>query len=138
LRMNFFKGKTTIVRLQWMIWIAVFLIIFFSILPEEGLTHAIIFSTTSVAFYTLVIYGNILLLFPKLWERGHKVEYVICVVVLLVGGGLGRGYLLIYLVNHFLLTPPEKMDLGMALNFIIAGVLNYMLSFVFRIALAYF
>ncbi|MGZ3776702.1 MAG: sensor histidine kinase [Mucilaginibacter sp.] len=136
--MNFFKGKTTIVRLQWMIWIAVFLIIFFSILPEEGLTHAIIFSTTSVAFYTLVIYGNILLLFPKLWERGHKVEYVICVIVLLVGGGLGRGYLLIYLVNHFLLTPPEKMDLGMALNFIIAGVLNYMLSFVFRIALAYF
>lgn len=138
LRMNFLKGRSAIVRLQWLIWIAVFLIIFFSIIPEDGLAHAIIFSTTSVAFYTLVIYGNILLLFPKLWERGYKVEYVICVVVLLVGGGLGRGYLLIYLFNHFVSAPPEKMDSGMALNFIIAGVLNYMLSFVFRIALAYF
>lgn len=124
--------------MQWLIWIAVFLIIFFSILPEEGLAHALIFSTTSVAFYTLVIYGNILLLFPRLWERGHKVEYVVCVIVLLVGGGLGRGYLLIYLVNHFVETKPESMDLGMALNFIIAGILNYMLSFVFRIAIAYF
>jgi sensor histidine kinase YesM len=137
--MNFFKRTTAIVRLQWLIWIAVYLIIFFSILPEEGLTHALIFSTTSVAFYTLVIYGNILLLFPRLWERGHKVAYVICVVILLVGGGLGRGYLLIYLVNHFVAMPkPESMDLGMALNFVIAGVLNYMLSFVFRIAIAYF
>ncbi|MBS1503071.1 MAG: histidine kinase, partial [Bacteroidetes bacterium] len=71
-------------------------------------------------------------------ERGHKVEYVVCVIVLLVGGGLGRGYLLIYLVNHFVETKPESMDLGMALNFIIAGILNYMLSFVFRIAIAYF
>ncbi|MBS1530959.1 MAG: hypothetical protein JSU01_11660, partial [Bacteroidetes bacterium] len=99
--MNDAKRTRAIVRSQWLIWIAVYLIIFFSILPEEGAAHALIFSTTSVAFYTLVIYGNILLLFPKLWERGRKVEYVICVVVLLVGGGLGRGYLLIYLVNHF-------------------------------------
>ncbi|HVW16376.1 MAG TPA: sensor histidine kinase [Mucilaginibacter sp.] len=136
--MNSLKRTKAIVRLQWLIWIAVFLIIFFSILPEEGLAHALIFSTTSVAFYTLVIYGNILLLFPRLWERGHKVEYVVCVIVLLVGGGLGRGYLLIYLVNHFVETKPESMDLGMALNFIIAGILNYMLSFVFRIAIAYF
>ncbi|HWD90463.1 MAG TPA: histidine kinase [Mucilaginibacter sp.] len=136
--MNAVKRSKAIVRLQWLIWIAVFLIIFFSLLPEEGVAHALIFSTTSVAFYTLVIYGNILVLFPKLWERGHKVEYVICVIVLLIGGGLGRGYLVIYLANHFVLTKPETMDLGMALNFIIAGVLNYMLSFVFRIAIAYF
>ncbi|MBS1501104.1 MAG: hypothetical protein JST32_03525, partial [Bacteroidetes bacterium] len=64
--MNSLKRTKAIVRLQWLIWIAVFLIIFFSILPEEGLAHALIFSTTSVAFYTLVIYGNILLLFPRL------------------------------------------------------------------------
>jgi sensor histidine kinase YesM len=127
-----------IVKLQWLIWIAVYLIIFFSLLPEEGPAHAVIFSTTSVAFYTFVIYGNIKLLFPKLWEKGHKIEYVLGVIVLLVGGGLARGYLVIYLANRFVLTEPETMTWGMALNFVIAGVLNYMLSFVFRIALAYF
>jgi len=126
------------VRLQWLIWIAVYLIIFFSLLPEEGLVHALIFSTTSVAFYTLVIYGNILLLFPKLWERGYKVAYVICVIVLLAGGGLGRVYLIVYLVNRFVAPGSEWMTLAMALNVIIAGLLNYMLSFVFRIAIAYF
>lgn len=124
--------------MQWLIWVAVYLIIFFSILPEEGFVHALIFSTTSVAFYTLVIYGNILLLFPKLWERGHKVAYIVCVVVLLVGGGLGRVYLIVYLVNRFIAPGTEWMTLAMALNVIIAGVLNYMLSFVFRIAIAYF
>jgi hypothetical protein len=138
LKMNFLKGKATIVQLQWMIWAAVYLIIFFSLLPEEGFAHAAIFSTVSVAFYTLVIYGNIKFLYPRLWEKGHRIEYIICVVVLLVGGGLGRGYLVIYLANQFVVKEPEIMNLGMALNFVIAGVLNYMLSFVFRIALAYF
>lgn len=140
LRMNFFKGKTTIVRLQWMIWIAVFLIIFFSIIPEDGLGHAIVFSTTSTAFYILVIYGNIKFLYPRFWETGKRVEYVIGVIILLVGGGLARGYLLIWLANQFVIPPaqPETMTFAMALNFVIAGVMNYMLSFVFRIALAYF
>jgi len=136
--MNLLKGTTAIVRLQWLIWMAVYLIIFFSLLPEEGPAHALIFSTTSVAFYMFVIYGNIKFLYPKLWERGYKALYVVCVIVFLVGGGLGRGYLVIYLANRFVMKMPEGMTLGMALNFVIAGVLNYMLSFVFRIALAYF
>ena len=137
--MNFLKRTSAIVRLQWLIWIAVYLIIFFSLLPEEGIAHALIFSTTSVAFYMFVIYGNIKFLYPRLWEKGYKVQYVLAVIVFLVGGGLGRGYLVIYLANRFVMMPkPEHMDLGMALNFIIAGVLNYMLSFVFRIAIAYF
>src|SRR3569833_1991905 len=136
--MNLLKGTTAIVRLQWLIWMAVYLIIFFSLLPEEGPAHALIFSTTSVAFYMFVIYGNIIFLYPKLRERGYKALYVVCVIVFLVGGGLGRGYLVIYLANRFVMKMTEGMTLGMALNFVIAGVLNYMLSFVIRIALAYF
>lgn len=136
--MNFLKGKATITQLQVLIWIAVYLIIFFSILPEDGLPQAASFSTISVAFYILIIYGNIKFLFPRLWEKGHKVTYVLCVIVLLVGGGLARGYLIMSIYNKFMATKPEVMNINMALNFIIAGFLNYMLSFVFRIALAYF
>src|SRR3569833_3148717 len=126
--MNLLKGTTAIVRLQWLIWMAVYLIIFFSLLPEEGPAHALIFSTTSVAFYMFVIYGNIKFLYPKLWERGYKALYVVCVIVFLVGGGLGRGYLVIYLANRFVMKMPEGMTLGMALNFVIAGVLNLLKS----------
>lgn len=136
--MNILKGTSATVRLQWLIWIAVCLIIFFSILPEDGYRHATVFTVTTVAFYILVIYGNIKVLYPRFWETGKKVQYVIYVAILLICGGLGRGYLLIYLANHFVLDKPEEMDRGMMLNFIIAGFLSYMLSFVFRIAIAYF
>ena len=137
--MQFLKETSATIRLQWLIWIAVCLIIFFSILPEDGIRHATIFTVTTLAFYVLVIYGNIKVLYPRLWERGRKVEYVLLVIVLLVGAGLGRGYLLIYLANQFVVPDkPESMDMGMALNFVIAGFLSYMLSFVFRIAIAYF
>src|ERR1700760_1061732 len=117
--MNFLKDKPAIVRLQWLIWVAVFLIIFFSILPEDGIYHATIFSVTSIAFYILVIYGNISFLYPRFWETGKKVQYVIGSVILVVGGGLGRGYIMMFLYNKFVATKPEDMTWGMALNVII-------------------
>jgi hypothetical protein len=136
--MKFIRGMSTIVRLQWLIWIAVFLIIFFSIVPEEGFDHALVFTPISVCFYILVIYGNINYLYPKFWERGRKVEYVIYAIILLVGGGLARGYLVMWVWNTYFNPKPEAITWGMLLNFIIAGFLNYLLSFIFRIAIAYF
>jgi hypothetical protein len=136
--MKFISGMTTIVRLQWLIWICVFLIIFFSIVPEEGFDHALLFTPISVSFYILVIYGNINYLYPRFWERGRKAEYIIYVTILLVGGGLARGYLVMWLWNTYFNPKPEAITVGMLLNYIIAGFLNYMLSFVFRIAIAYF
>jgi sensor histidine kinase YesM len=137
--MNFLKGKATIVQLQWLIWVAVYLIIFFSIAPVDGVPQALSFTTISVAFYIVIIYGNIKFLYPAFWEKGYKLAYVIFVIMLLVGGGLGRGYLIMFIYNTFMpMTKPEVMTLPEALNFIIAGCLNFMLSFVFRIAIAYF
>ena len=125
-------------RLQWLVWIAVFLIIFFSILPVDGFAHAVIFTPISISFYLTVIYGNIAFLFPRFWEKGYKVAYVILVIIFLVGAGLLRGYLIVHLYNHFYPRDGEKFDFKSMLNFIIAGFLTYLLSFVFRIAIAYF
>src|SRR5476651_2675371 len=99
--MNFFKGQSTITRLQLLVWMAVFFIIFFSILPEGGFLHAAWYTLINVAFYAIVIYGNIKLLFPRLYQKGHKTVYVICVIVLLVSAGLSRGYLLVDLYNRY-------------------------------------
>jgi len=136
--MNFLKGKATIVQLQLLVWVGVYFIIFFSLLPEDGFPQALSFTTVSVAFYVLVIYGNIKFLFPLLYERGRKVQYVLCVIVLLVGGGLARGYLIMLIYNAFFAKKPEAWTFGMTLNFVIAGFLTYLLSFIFRIAIAYF
>jgi sensor histidine kinase YesM len=126
------------VKLQWLVWIAVFLIIFFSIFPEDGFNQAACLTLVSITFYLLVIYGNIKFLFPFFYEKGHKVQYVIYVIILLIAAGLTRGYLIIYLYNKYMPGMHDKMTLGMMLNFIIAGFLTFMLSFIFRIAMAYF
>ena len=138
LEMNFIKRMSLTARLQWLVWIAVFLIIFFSILPVDGFAHAVIFTPISISFYLTVIYGNIAFLFPRFWERGYRVSYVILVAIFLVGAGLLRGYLIVNLYNHFYPKDGEKFDFKSMLNFIIAGFLTYLLSFVFRIAIAYF
>jgi sensor histidine kinase YesM len=135
--MNFIKNMAITTRLQWLIWIAVFLILFFSILPVDGFIHAITFTPISFAFYLIVIYGNISFLFPRFYQTGHKAQYVIYVIILLVTAGMARGYLIMYLYNKTM-AKPEPIMVGSMLNFIIAGFLTYLLSFIFRIAIAYF
>jgi len=136
--MKFFKGQATIVQLQWLVWLAVFLIVFFSMLPQDGFRWSASFALVNVSFYALIIYGNIKFLFPVYYERGKKLQYVLFVIILLISAGLTRGYLIILLYNSFSPGKPETWTVGTAVNFVLAGFLTYMLSFIFRIAIAYF
>lgn len=136
--MNYIKQMTAITRLQWLGWIAVFFITFFSIFPENGFYHAISSSVINVSFYVIIIYGNNNFLLPRFYEKGHNIQYIVFVIILLVIAGLLRGYCLATLYNKYFTTSPEPITFGALLNFIIAGVLTYLLSFVFRAALAYF
>ncbi|MCC8426529.1 sensor histidine kinase [Mucilaginibacter sp. UR6-11] len=136
--MNFIKNMAITTRLQWLIWIAVFLILFFSVLPMDGWIYAFIFAPVSVAFYLLVIYGNILVLFPRFYLTGRKVQYVIYVIIMLVGGGLARGYTTHYLYNKLIATKPMTMAASDLIYVIVTGFLTFLLSFIFRIAIAYF
>ncbi|HEY2583375.1 MAG TPA: histidine kinase [Mucilaginibacter sp.] len=129
---------STISRLQWLVWMAVFFIIFFSILPEGGFSHAVQYTLINVSFYAIVIYGNIRFLFPRLYQKQRKVLYILCVIILLVAAGLLRGYLLTDLYNRYYPMMREKMTLESIINFIVAGFLTYILSFIFRVAIAYF
>lgn len=140
LKMQITNGQATITRLQWLIWIAVFFIVFFSILPEVSVYQSFGFTLVSITFYAVVIYGNIKFLFPRYYEKGKKLEYVLYAIILLVGGGTARGYLIIYLHNILSTAPSdhEVMTWGMFFNFTVAGCLTFLLSFIFRIALAYF
>ncbi|MGZ3874835.1 MAG: sensor histidine kinase [Mucilaginibacter sp.] len=132
------KGEATITQLQYLVWIAVLLIVFFTYLPEGGVYAAGAFALINVAFYIILIYGNITFLFPRFYETGRRVEYVIYVLLLLVGGGIARGYLMVYLDTRFFSMKPASMTAGMFLYFIAAGLLTFLLSFIFRIAIAYF
>lgn len=85
-----------------------------------------------------MIYGNIRFLFPRLYLKGHIIAYVVSVAVLLPAVGLGRGYLVMYIYNKYFAVHAEEMSAKSISQFLIAGFLTYLLSFIFRIAIAYF
>jgi sensor histidine kinase YesM len=136
--MKFIREMKTTTRLQWLVWIAVFLIFFFSVLPMDGIKYAALFTPINVFFYLLIIYGNISFLFPRFWVGDQKAVYIILVIVLLVGVGLARGFIITRVNNHFYPKEHEAFNFYAMVYYVLAGFLTFMLSFVFRIAIAYF
>jgi LytS/YehU family sensor histidine kinase len=66
------------------------------------------------------------------------VSYGISVVSFLIITGILRGYASIILYQHFLLIKPSQLSLLTLLGYVPGGILIYVLSLVFRIAIAYF
>ena len=136
--MNFLKGKATIAQLQLLVWVAVYFIIFFSFLARGW----------PLPGGYIQRYQYHLLHIGDLWEHQIPVSaalpariyfiYVILVVVLLPAAGLARGFLVMFIYNKYFAVHPEKISASNISQFLVAGVLTYMLSFIFRIAIAYF
>lgn len=125
-------------RLQWLVWIAVFFIFFLSVVAMDSIYYALLFTPVNLIFYLLLVYGNISLLFPFFWERNQKTLYIILSVCLLVGVGFLRGFVITRINNHFYPGEHEKFTFLSFLYYVLSGFLTYLLSFVFRIAIAYF
>jgi sensor histidine kinase YesM len=137
--MQLFTGKPSTAYLQWMVWTFVFFISLFSLLPMDGWGQSSVYAIVNTVFYAVIIYGNILWLFPGLYQNGHRVVYVIVVMVLLLLIGALRAYTYMYVYNRFFsMGHPTAMKPEVIASFVVAGVLIFMLSFIFRVALAYF
>jgi sensor histidine kinase YesM len=136
--MQIWKYKLGIIQLQVVIWVAVLLLILFSLLPMDGFLKSVIYTIVNTISYAIIIYGNILVLYPLLYEKKKFVWYGILVVVVLVLTGILRGYASIELYRHFLLLKIPPINLLMLLGYVPGGVLIYVLSLIFRIAIAYF
>lgn len=138
--MNKFFQRASIKQLQWLVWISVALLFFVSILPVDGAGEAAEVSILSTSFYAVIIYSNISLLYPRLYLKGRRLEYGICVFVLLVIVGFLRSYASWWFWDHLFKMPGETEDYSfrLLLNGTIAAMLALLLSFIFRIAIAYF
>lgn len=130
--------KATPRQLEILVWGFVLLINFLSYLPMDGFWQALIYGVINLSFYAAIIYGNINLLFPRLYERGHILLYVAATLALLIGVGMTRTFLSVTIYNRYFATKPETLDIWTYFYYSIAGVVIFILSFVFRIALAYF
>ena len=124
-------------QLQWLIWILVFSIPVLSLLPTEKLSWALSYTLINTSFYAIIIYGNISFLFPRFYQKGRKVLYFIYSFLFLATFGSLKGYLVLHLfyVNA---EHPEPINYARILIIALGGVFIFLLSFIFRIALAYF
>jgi sensor histidine kinase YesM len=136
--MQLFNRKPTLTQLQWAVWVFVFLVIMLSLMQMDSFAQAFVYALLNTCFYAAIIYGNILYLFPKLYQRGRIIYYLLAVIAFLAGIGIIRGFVTMFVYNLWFAKQHEPMTTKAITSFIIGGLMIFMLSFVFRIALAYF
>jgi len=121
-----------------LIWTTVLLLGFFLVLPMEGFPKSVVYTVVNTASYAVIIYWNILWLYPVFYQKGRFVLYGISVAFFLILTGMLKGYTGFVLLQHFRLTKSTHIDLLSLLAYVPGLILIYVLSLVFRIALAYF
>jgi len=136
--MKIWRHGPGIVQLQILIWIAVLLLIFFSLLPMDGFLKSVLYTLVNTTSYAVIIYGNILILYPLFYQKKKFVWYGLLVMIFLVITGVLRGYATVVLYRHFLLIKAVPVSFLTLLNYVPGGILIYILSLVFRISIAYF
>lgn len=100
--------------------------------------QAAVYALLNSAFYAAIVYGNILLFFPRLYQKGKIVLYIAAVIIFLAGMGFIRAFVTMHIYNTLFAKHPEPMSNKAILTFVLGGVMVFLLSFIFRIAIAYF
>jgi len=138
LKMKFSNGKASPVKLQYVMWGIMFLVTFFSMLPMDGPGQSVIYAAMNISFYAIIVYGNINFLIRSFYEKGRIVQYVAGSILFLVLAGIARAGLLLFVYNRFFAEKPVPFDRKAMAYSIFTGLVVYVLSFIFRLALRYF
>jgi hypothetical protein len=77
------KRQLSVKTIQWIIWIILFTIHTLALLPYDPLGQSMLYSALYTSAYMIIIYGNAFFLLPVLYEKGHKVWYIVLVVVMI-------------------------------------------------------
>jgi len=137
-KMKLLKEKVTLSRLQYLIWVAILLISFLSMVSSDGARLSAAYAIKNTCFYALIIYGNIRLLYPQLYEKKRYVLYIAGSFLLLLLAGAGKVYLSWAIEGGHKSAAPKLLDAGTYITFILSSVTVFVLSFIFRLAIAYF
>jgi sensor histidine kinase YesM len=132
------KRKITLTQLQYLVWLAILLISFISMLSSDGVTPSALFAFNSVSFYALIIYGNIQFLYPRYFQKKRYVLYAAGAVLLVGIAGFTKGYLSLYINSLYFARALRIQDAGTHLSFFLSGVTVFVLSLIIRLAIAYF
>lgn len=133
-----FSEKFRLRLLHCLVWASIAIISFFSMLQADGAGRSALSVCNSCGFYALIVYGNINFLYPRLYQKKKFLLYAMGSIILLVAAGLGRGYLSLYIRNPTFAASPHWLDTWSHISFLFSVTSVFILSFVFRLAMAYF
>ena len=137
-KMRLLKDRATLARLQYLVWAAILLISFFAMLSSDGARRSATYAIINTCFYALIIYGNIRLLYPLFYARRRYVPYIAGSILLLLLTGAGKFYIGFAIHNELYPTAPRLLDARTYVTFFLSGITVFVLSFIFRLAIAYF
>jgi len=137
-KMRLLKERATLTRLQYLVWAAILLISFFAMISSDGVRLSAAYAINNTCFYALIIYGNIRLLYPRFYEKKRYVLYIAGSILLLLLAGAGKFYLSLIIKSRYISDAPRLLDVGTYVTFFLSGISVFVLSFVFRLAIAYF
>ena len=133
-----FTEKIRLIGAHYLVWASILIISFFSMLQEDGAGRSALSACNSCGFYALIVYGNILFLYPRFYQKKKFLLYLSGSIVLLVIAGLGRGYLSLYVRNASFAAAPHWLNAWANITFLLSVTTVFILSFIFRLAMAYF
>ncbi|SHN09644.1 sensor histidine kinase [Chitinophaga sp. CF418] len=133
-----FSEKFRLMCLHYLVWASIGIISFFSMLQADGAARSALSACNSCGFYALIVYGNINFLYPRFYQKKKYLPYLLGSIVLLVIAGIGRGYLSLYIRNNAFAAAPHRLDAWSHITFLLSVTTVFILSFVFRLAMAYF
>jgi sensor histidine kinase YesM len=135
---DFTKKKITLTQLQYLVWSALLLISFISMLSTDGVARSALFALNGVSFYAAIIYGNIQFLYPRFFQKKRYVPYAVGSVLLVGIAGFAKGYISLYIGSRYSAKAFSIQDADWHLSYFLSGVTIFVLSLIIRLALAYF
>jgi sensor histidine kinase YesM len=134
----FSKRKITLTQLQYLVWLAILLISFISMISSDGVAPSALFAFNGIACYALIIYGNIQFLYPRFFQKKQYLLYAVGAILLVAIAGFAKGYLSLYINSRFFARAIRIQDAATHLSFFLSGVTVFVLSLIIRLAIAYF
>lgn len=135
---QFFNKKASPRQLQLLVWGTIFLVNFFSLLPMDGVLQSTIYTILNTLVYALIIYGNINFLFPRMYGQGKIGWYILTSIVLLIATGILKSWISQVIYNTWFAKKYYALTWQNIVYVTVGCAVVFILSFVFRIALAYF
>lgn len=131
-------ASLSITRMQWLIWIVLYAVHVLAILPYDPAGQALLYSLINVGSYLVIVYGNALLLMPRLYAVHKKVLYVAAAFLLVAGVALLRYMASFYAYNLLFAAKPSPFRWSGVGSSLISSILMYISSILFYIALDFF